>query len=149
MCAGMNGYCIAKIISAQIVCIWAWSTWSNDYIWVELHIGTHHEGFEIGAPPLGEAIADLPFVVYAVRGVELAGVSWGCEAVVEAAFEAVDFVFAGFEVVSGAGLGGGKGGWYGMESDGWPDGRAGWTGRIKSAGWMGWDEQNRSDGWTG
>jgi hypothetical protein len=130
MCAGINGYCIAKIISAQIACIWAWS---NDYIWVELHIGTHHEGFEIGAPPLGEAIADLPFVVYAVRGVELAGVSWGCEAVVEAAFEAVDFVFAGFEVVAGAGLGGGKGGWYGMEVEwvGWmgrmdgPDGRAG------------------------
>jgi len=60
-----------------------------------------HECFKVGPPPLGEAVADLPVVADPVCAVELLGLFWGREADVEEAFEAVDFVFAWFEVVAG------------------------------------------------
>lgn len=55
MCAGTNGY---------------WAKLSK----VEGELEgrqTHHEGFEVWAPPLCKAVADFPVVIDAVRRVEL------------------------------------------------------------------------------
>ena len=54
-----------------------------------------HEGFEVGAVPLGEGVGDVPVGVWG--GGEGAG---GCEAGVEAVFEAGDLVGVGWEVVA-------------------------------------------------
>lgn len=56
-----------------------------------------HEGLEVGAPPLGQAVADLPVAL----GLAVAQAADGREAVVEAVLEALDLVVLGLEVVPG------------------------------------------------
>jgi hypothetical protein len=63
---------------------------------------TYHERLEIGSPPLSQAISDLPFIIDAMRRVELLGLFWRGEPVVEPGFETVNLVFTGFEVVAGS-----------------------------------------------
>lgn len=56
-----------------------------------------HEGLEIGPPPLGETVADLP-----VSGLlALADSTDGGEALIEAGLEAVDLLVLGAQVVAG------------------------------------------------
>ena len=65
-------------------------------------VAAHHEGLEIRSPPLREAVANLPVVVHAMRRVELPRVRRWREAFVQPAFEAVDLVLSGLQVVSWA-----------------------------------------------
>ncbi len=66
-----------------------------------------HESFEIGPPPLRQGVADLPFVVDV--GARELGADGG-KALVEAEFEAGDFVVVGLEVVAWSGGEKGEGG---------------------------------------
>lgn len=61
---------------------------------------THHEGFEVRSPPLRQTITNLPFIVYAMRCIELTRFRWRREAVIKSPFEALNFVFTRFKVVS-------------------------------------------------
>lgn len=58
-----------------------------------------HEGLEIGAPPLGEGVADLPLVVNALARELRAD---GCKALIQPRFEAVDLFDVVRQVVAGA-----------------------------------------------
>lgn len=58
-----------------------------------------HEGLEVGAPPLRQSVAHLPLVVDAFACELRAD---GCEALVQARFEALNFVVFRTEVVAGA-----------------------------------------------
>lgn len=60
-----------------------------------------HEGLEVGTPPLGQGVADLPLVVDALAGELRAD---GGEALVQAGLEASDLVVFGAQVVAGPGL---------------------------------------------
>lgn len=60
---------------------------------------SHHEGLEIWSPPLSQTITDLPVVIYAVGGVELAGFGGRGQAVIQSPLQTINFVFARFEVV--------------------------------------------------
>ena len=59
-----------------------------------------HERLEVGAPPLREAVADLPVVVDPVRRVELDRALGRREPVVEPRLQPVDLVLARLEVVA-------------------------------------------------
>ena len=87
MCAGTNGYCV--------------DTENVENIRRSPRLDfAYHESLKVGAPPLGQAVTNLPIVINAVRSVELHGASgWG-ETVVEACFEPFDLVLARLEVVS-------------------------------------------------
>ena len=65
----------------------------------ESHV-THHEYFKVRTPPLGEAVSNLPVVVDPVGGVELTRVTrWG-QPVIQTTLEALQLIFAGFQVVT-------------------------------------------------
>ena len=65
----------------------------------EAHV-THHECFKVRMPPLGEAVPNFPVVVDPVGGVELTRVTrWG-QPVVQTSLEALQLIFAGFQVVT-------------------------------------------------
>ena len=61
---------------------------------------TDHKSFEIGSPPLGQTVANFPFVVEAVGAVELLREGWGSKTVIQAFFQTLYLVLAGFEVVA-------------------------------------------------
>ena len=65
-------------------------------------VATHHEGLKVRSPPLREAVTNFPIVVHTMRRVELPRVRRWREAFVQPAFEAVDLVLSGFQVVSWA-----------------------------------------------
>ena len=62
---------------------------------------SHHEGLEIWSPPLSQTITDLPVVIYAVGGVELAGFGGRGQAVIQPSLQTVNFVFTRLEIVPG------------------------------------------------
>lgn len=57
-----------------------------------------HEGLEVGAPPLGQGVANLPLVVDTLAGELRAD---GGQALIQAGLEAVDLVVLGAQVVAG------------------------------------------------
>ena len=59
-----------------------------------------HERFEIRPPPLRQRVANLPLIVHTLARELRAD---RCEALVEAAFEALDFVVGGVQVVAWSG----------------------------------------------
>jgi len=59
-----------------------------------------HKCFKVRTPPLGEAVPNLPVVVDPVGGVELTRVTrWG-QPVIKTTLEALQLIFAGFQVVT-------------------------------------------------
>lgn len=56
-----------------------------------------HEGLEVGAPPLGKAVADVPVPL----GLAVAQAADGGQALVQALLEAVNLVVLGLEIVAG------------------------------------------------
>ena len=61
---------------------------------------TYHERLEIGSPPLSETVPDFPLVVDTMGCIKLFRFGRRGETLVQSALEAVDVVFAGFEVVA-------------------------------------------------
>jgi len=89
--------------------------WFRDVSWDEGILGKHqwvepqvkndvvptdHKSFKIWSPPLGQTVTNFPFVVEAVGAVELLRVGRGSETVIQAFFQTLYFVLAGFEVVA-------------------------------------------------
>ena len=64
--------------------------------------GTHHEGLEVRAPPLREAVSNLPLVIHTVRRIELSGVGGGRKPFVQTLLQSLNFVFAWLQVVARA-----------------------------------------------
>lgn len=102
MCAGMNGYCAIQRaymssgdIGCRIVAAWGPGGWKLDG-----RDDTHHEGLEVRAPPLSEAITNLPLVVHTVRRVELPGIGRRRKAFVQTPLQSVDFVLSGLQIVA-------------------------------------------------
>jgi hypothetical protein len=62
---------------------------------------THHKCLEIGPPPLCKTISNFPLVVDAMRRVELLGLYWRREALIEAPFQSINVVLTRFEIVTG------------------------------------------------
>ena len=58
-----------------------------------------HEGLEVRSVPLGEGVCDVPVVVCCFGCAERA---CGCEAFIQALFEAFDLVHVGAKVVAGS-----------------------------------------------
>lgn len=56
-----------------------------------------HESLEVGAPPLSEAVADLPIGLF----LALAQAAHGREPLVQALLESFDLVVLGLEIISG------------------------------------------------
>ncbi len=56
-----------------------------------------HEGLEVGAPPLCQRVADLPFIVDSLACELRAD---GCEALVQTRLEAFDLIVLGAQVVT-------------------------------------------------
>lgn len=78
----------------MIVSVWHGLAWTDETP------GTHHESLKVGAEPLRDTVPDLPVVVDAMRVIKLT--TRGGETLVKTSLESFNFVFSGFQVVSGA-----------------------------------------------
>ena len=61
---------------------------------------THHKCLEVRTPPLGEAVTNLPFIVDAMRRVELPRVRWRREPVIQTLLQSLNLIFSGLQVVT-------------------------------------------------